>query len=235
MDANDFQVVTKKWQPSFFQRLRWGDDRAWWQLGTALVWVIVLLMLWLTPACSHIVQARAVTGMAGRQCEAPRRVMCGKDLRISDCLIIEDEVSFINTQLGFAVLNYGGWLPCAFGDKCLAETIEHGVLPVLPLPTPARLDHFATTPQRLAETRMLIDEGNGCIGPAFIVIIIDERDQSYAERRLTFRHELLHALGVPHSNWAKSDTVMAPAAGESNTVPVTLAPADLTALRAIYQ
>lgn len=200
--------------------------------------ILAVLLLLSACDCSHAWKSRPVTGELGRQCgPEARRVFCDVSLSDADCEHVELAIDYINFTSDMHLLTFAGR---SHSEAESQMRFEVGEVPVL-FQDAGPLDMFSHEPQELAHTAMMTDEGNMCVGPAFIMVIRGDRDFSASGRQTMFRHELLHLLGVAHNTVIGGDRkhhilpdLMYPAGNIDSEEPQAMSQADLNALRAIY-
>lgn len=76
--------------------------------------------------------------------------------------------------------------------------------------------------------------GSGCFGARAITTAVGPDCCSVGTRQTQFRHELLHALGLPHNEW-DPDSVMAPATPYNLQEARPMSASDIAMLRAVYE
>lgn len=197
--------------------------------------VVVFALVFLS-SCITFRPTHMITGAVGRQCRLPRPVQC--DVGNTDCEHVEGAIHLINFQAGQELLSFHGYTSCytvrgPAHTFCLADEAARGTLVVTLNPKPRPVDPFEKV-QPAGATMLEIDQRSGCIRQEVILLEHDGKSMSYGFRRRVILHELLHALGLPHTNLTKSDTLMRPADPDDNEIPTYIPEADLALLHALY-
>lgn len=148
--------------------------------------VIVTSILLSCCGSSHI--PKPILGMPIYQCPQTqsRTVVCHTSLSEHDCEILEQAVDYINYASGFTFFVYSGReikseLDLVFGYTKDTHAVDMS------------LEH-----QPAMVTGIEFDLKSGCIEQERTVVLLYTDHFSEASLESLFRHELAHALGMPH-------------------------------------
>lgn len=188
---------------------------------------IVTFLVTFVGCSVHSIKSRPIVGTLGRQCASePRIVFCKKGMDKEDCQLVEEAVWFINNSYkNVQFFKFGGWTEGEFFKDSTRENLIVGYVDEM-----VRLSPFEAI--RVAETLLRVD-GYGCILYTMIRVYVPRYDMTTGARISMFRHELLHALGVPHAMWG-SDGLMLPSGDAHDEMTAELSDAELNILDAIY-
>lgn len=182
------------------------------------------LILSVPSACSHTPRSRPVVGFLGRQCAAePRDVFCAANLTDRDCEYLEESVDYLNHVSARTYFNFVGR-----ASSDLSPSPTNLIVTYSP-----KIHHLAPwQADRAAETGVRVNS-LGCTVYVTMEIFLYDRDMSTGARLNMFRHELLHALGLPHELF-NHDALMAPSGDVAMPEPLAIDAAELNALDALY-
>lgn len=181
----------------------------------AILWV-GLFVTWLSAIACVSVHSRPVTGAIGRAAVLPTTVACAASLSDNDCEQVHDACSYING---------------AFGTELLLWT-QNSVADIMVSAKPG-LPAFGGLQEGM-HTAYRVYLGSGYFHDRALEVTTTADCCTTATRQTLFRHELLHALGLPHNDW-DPESLMSPAVAYNETEPRVMSAGDIAMLRAIYE
>lgn len=172
------------------------------------------LLAILLPACASF-QSHAVTGAAGRQ-TGTATVGC-VDLSVTDCLQVQVATTYLDDASGLELLR---WVPAGV----------HADIPV----SYGSSFSPAWSKESYAVTQFHVYMEKGVFANREVVTFFPEEAMSAPSRQTMFRHELGHAIGLPHNEWDRT-SLMFPRGASDDAEARGLNDADLRMLGAIYE
>lgn len=187
-----------------------------------IVDAILWAALWIAWASSFVgcasVHSRGVTGMLGRAIKSPTSVACAASLPDSDCDQVRQACEHINSASGMELLHW------TVNDTADVMVSAARAVPV---------DPFAESQEGM-HTGYQVYIGTGVFALRKIETVTGPDCCTEATRQTQLRHELLHALGLPHNVWDPM-SLMTPGVPYNMATPRPLSDSDIAMLRAIYQ
>lgn len=204
-------------------------------LAAICLWVLVLgILAGCAAAQPKKSPSRQITGMLGHICEETRPVKCAADLDDADCQRVVDSVKVINATIGRTLLVFKGRSEKGLSAAGMREEIASGTIVVVQAHTKLPPD------MRPLGITMALDDDytephSGCLKSIYVVLVAPPGEMPENVRDMMVAHELLHAVGIPHSTWPKNESLMEPAASlRAPGATAAMNAADVAALRSIY-
>ncbi len=190
--------------------------------------LLVLVALSLgAVSCAHI-RSEPRFGMTAHECwpERGRQVWCDWTLNARECELAHEAVQYVNIAVQYDVFHWRGRPPKGMEAVLDARNLVFFAL------VPSKVIDMWATKTTLAETGLVRGTVTGCIETIQIRLDVTGSQLSDASLLSVWRHELGHALGIPHHE--EEAGLMFPARALDLEDPVPFSQSELDFLHFAY-